>query len=67
MLSISSRQRAERAIRRALPGGQSPWEALDRYRHGGGRIGWHDWFRLWRRIASETRAGPVCGGAAPRR
>ncbi|MGH9011106.1 MAG: hypothetical protein ACRDYF_14830 [Acidimicrobiia bacterium] len=58
MLSTSSRQRAEGAIRRALPAGQSPWEALDRYRARGGRIGWQDWFRLWRRIATETGTSP---------
>jgi len=58
MLSTSSRQRAEGIIRRALHSGQSPWEALDGYRARGGRIHWADWFRLWRRIANESRIPP---------
>lgn len=53
MLSTAGRQRAERHIRRALPAGDNPWQALDSYRRSGGRIGWHDWFRLWRTIALE--------------
>jgi len=62
MLSTSSLQRAERSIRRAL-GGQSPWEALDRYRARGGHIHWADWFRLRRRIASESQAGTAYSGS----
>ncbi|MGH2682647.1 MAG: hypothetical protein ACRDIX_05385 [Actinomycetota bacterium] len=50
-MSTSGRRRAEGYIRRALPAGQSPWEALDSYRRRGGRIHWQDWFRLWKRVA----------------
>jgi hypothetical protein len=53
MLSTSSRQRAESAMRRAVANGQGPWPALDAYRLNGGRIGWNDWFRLWKRITQE--------------
>jgi hypothetical protein len=59
MLSTSNRQRAEGHIRRALTAGNGPWNALDGYRHRGGRIHWNDWFRLWLRIAKETAGQPL--------
>jgi hypothetical protein len=67
MLSTASRLRAEGYIRGALAADRNPWEALDGYRRRGGRIHWNDWFRLWRRIASDTpdrrerRGGPAAG------
>jgi len=59
MLSTASHQRAEAHIRRAVPAGQNPWQALDAYRARGGRIGWHDWFRLWRIAARPARSHPA--------
>ncbi|MGH9008631.1 MAG: hypothetical protein ACRDYF_02155 [Acidimicrobiia bacterium] len=58
MLSTASRQRAEGYIRRAISAGQNPWQTLDIYRQRGGRIGWRDWFRLWRAIARTTSPHP---------
>src|SRR4051794_826348 len=64
MLSTSGRQRAERSIRRALPGGQSPGKPKTATGPGAGAdIHWADWFRLWRRIASESRACAVYSGS----
>lgn len=54
MLNPISRQRAEGRIRRVVAAGENPWHALDRYRRNGGRIGWQDWFRLWRTIARTS-------------
>jgi len=51
MISSSSRQRAQTAIRQAVTSGQGPWPALEAYRRRGGRIRWDDWFHLWRQIA----------------
>ena len=59
MLSTTSRQRAETCIRRAVPDGQNAWEALDHYRRRGGRIGWQDWFRLWRTTMLPLAPGEV--------
>jgi hypothetical protein len=56
MVTSASRQRAEAHIRRALPAGHNPWQALDHYRARGGRIGWHDWFRLWRTTVAESHS-----------
>jgi len=73
MVSTASRQRAEAHIRRALHAGHNPWQALDGYRARGGRIGWHDWFRLWRTIARtnpQLHTSPIprgSEGAAPGR
>ena len=61
MVSPSGRHRAESHIRRALTAGHNPWEALDTYRDRGGRIRWDDWFRLWRRLATEP---PLAGRPA---
>jgi hypothetical protein len=59
MVSTSNRQRAEASIRRALPGGEGPWRALDSYRGHGGRSRWDDWFRLWQRMAREPTPAPA--------
>jgi len=53
-VSTATRRRAESYIRRAVTAGWGPWEALDGFRRRGGRIGWREWFSLWRRVAAES-------------
>ena len=55
LLSTSSRQRAQAAIKQAVTSGQGPWPPLDAYRRRGGRIRWDEWFHPWCQTA-QSRA-----------